>query len=166
MFEALGLTEEETRIYAELVRQGPCRIDRLPALTRLPPEQIEAALKGLAEQGLLTHTEGARPRVIASPLDIAGEVLLLRRMQELHTARDPGPPAPQLAVQHPSSGGRGLRSWLRNGVSNGLRAVRPGGGCPGRSPPLGQPPARPDTSSTRKRCFLFPAPGPVGKPQG
>ncbi|MFE7394567.1 hypothetical protein [Streptomyces sp. NPDC057582] len=87
MFEALGLTEEETRIYAELVRQGPCRIDRLPALTGLSPEQIEAALKGLAEQVLLTHTEGARPRVIASPLDIAGEVLLLRRMQELHTAR-------------------------------------------------------------------------------
>ncbi|MFB6781767.1 hypothetical protein ACFCX0_31290 [Streptomyces sp. NPDC056352] len=87
VFEALGLTEQETRIYAELVRQDPCRIDRLPALTGPPPEQIEATLKGLAEQSLLTHTEGARPRVIASPPDITGEVLPLRRMQELHTAR-------------------------------------------------------------------------------
>lgn len=87
MFEALGLTEEETRIYAELVRQGPCRTERLPALTGLSAEQIEAALTGLAEQGLLSHTQDARPRVIASPPDIAGEVLLLRRMQELHTAR-------------------------------------------------------------------------------
>ncbi|WP_406388241.1 hypothetical protein [Streptomyces sp. NBC_00887] len=41
MSEALGLTDEETRIYAELVRQGPCRVDRLPALTGLPPERIE-----------------------------------------------------------------------------------------------------------------------------
>lgn len=87
VFEALGLTEEETRIYAELVRQGPCRTERLPALTGLSAEQIEAALTGLAEQGLLSHTQDARPRVIASPPDIAGEVLLLRRMQELHTAR-------------------------------------------------------------------------------
>ncbi|MGW8883729.1 helix-turn-helix domain-containing protein [Streptomyces sp. NPDC055749] len=87
VFEALGLTDGETRIYAELVRQGPCRIDRLPALTGLPAEQIEGALQGLVEHGLLTHTEEEPPRVIASPPDIAGEVLLLRRMQELHTAR-------------------------------------------------------------------------------
>ncbi|MGW9130299.1 helix-turn-helix domain-containing protein [Streptomyces sp. NPDC055681] len=87
MFEALGLTEEETRIYAELVRRGPCGIDRLPALTGLPAERIEAALTGLEKQGLLTRTDGVCPRVVASPPDIAGEVLLLRRMQELHTAR-------------------------------------------------------------------------------
>ncbi|MFE6036601.1 helix-turn-helix domain-containing protein [Streptomyces sp. NPDC056452] len=87
VFEALGLTEEETRVYAELVRQGPCRIDRLPALTGLPPERIEVSLTGLAAQGLLTRTEGEEPRVIVSPPDIAGEVLLLRRMQELHVAR-------------------------------------------------------------------------------
>ena len=35
VFEALGLTDGETRIYAQLVRQGPCRTDRLPALTGL-----------------------------------------------------------------------------------------------------------------------------------
>ncbi|MFI6611990.1 helix-turn-helix domain-containing protein [Streptomyces sp. NBC_01336] len=86
MLEALGLSEEETRVYSELVRMGPCEIRRLPGLVGLAAERVEAALTNLTDLGLLSRTAGAQPRVIASPPDIAGEVLMLRRLQEVHTA--------------------------------------------------------------------------------
>ncbi|MFG3700542.1 helix-turn-helix domain-containing protein [Micromonospora sp. NPDC047620] len=87
MFQALGLTETETRLYTLLIRADPCREDSVAELLGVPPEQASAAVDGLAAKGLLTRADGNRTRLIVSPPDIAGEVLLLRRMQELHTAR-------------------------------------------------------------------------------
>ncbi|MFE5914973.1 helix-turn-helix domain-containing protein [Streptomyces wedmorensis] len=87
MLTALGLSEDEARIYVELVRRGTCRTDRLPGLCGLPPERVEASLAALSSQGLLSHTRGDPPQVIASPPDIAGEALLQRRTHELRTAR-------------------------------------------------------------------------------
>ncbi|MFD5205727.1 helix-turn-helix domain-containing protein [Streptomyces anulatus] len=84
MLEALGLSDDEAEIYVALVRSGPSRADSLPAL---PEQRMSAALQGLAQKGLLTRSAGPGSRFIASPPDIAGEVLLLRRMQELHLAR-------------------------------------------------------------------------------
>ncbi|KRV49416.1 hypothetical protein AQ490_20750 [Wenjunlia vitaminophila] len=85
--DALGLTGEETHIYTELVRFGSCEVERLPALLGLEPGRIDQALHVLADQGLVTLEGRETPTVIASPPDIAGEVLLLRRMQELLAAR-------------------------------------------------------------------------------
>ncbi|MFJ6699375.1 hypothetical protein ACIQM4_25310 [Streptomyces sp. NPDC091272] len=48
---------------------------------------VSGALEGLVAKGLLTRTAGEPAQLIASPPDIAGEVLLLRRMQEFHLAR-------------------------------------------------------------------------------
>ncbi|MGS2620058.1 helix-turn-helix domain-containing protein [Micromonospora sp. LZ34] len=87
VFRALGLTETETRLYILLVRTEPCWEDAVAELLGVPPEQASAAVDGLAAKGLLTRVEGDRTRLIVSPPDIAGEVLLLRRMQELHSAR-------------------------------------------------------------------------------
>ncbi|WP_392673567.1 TrmB family transcriptional regulator [Streptomyces sp. LN785] len=87
MLEALGLTCDEAELYQVLVRSGPCWADRLPALPGVPADRTAAALDGLAAKGLLSRTAGGRARLIASPPDVVGEVLLLRRMQELHTAR-------------------------------------------------------------------------------
>lgn len=87
MLEALGLTSDEAELYQALVRSGPCWADRLPALPGVPSDSAATALDGLAAKGLLSRTTGGRARLIASPPDIVGEVLLLRRMQELHTAR-------------------------------------------------------------------------------
>lgn len=98
MLEALGLSEEETHVYTELVRHGPCETRRLPGLVGLTAERVEAALTKLTELGLLSRTSGARPRVIASPPDIAGEVLLLRRLHEVHSAHAA---LGRLALAHP-----------------------------------------------------------------
>ncbi|GAA1371590.1 TrmB family transcriptional regulator [Streptomyces beijiangensis] len=87
MLEALGLTCDEAELYQALVRSGPCWADRLPDLPGVPSVRAAVALEGLAAKGLLSRTTGDRARLIASPPDIVGEVLLLRRMQELHTAR-------------------------------------------------------------------------------
>ncbi|WP_327712558.1 helix-turn-helix transcriptional regulator [Streptomyces sp. NBC_00464] len=99
MLEALGLSEEETRVYSELIRTGPCEIRRLPGLVGLAAERVEAVLTNLTDLGLLSRTAGAQPRVIASPPDIAGEVLLLRRLQEVHTAHAA---LSRLALAHPA----------------------------------------------------------------
>ncbi|MFE7710819.1 TrmB family transcriptional regulator [Streptomyces sp. NPDC057486] len=87
MLGALGLTDVETTVYAELVRRGSCGIQELPALCALHSTDVEIAVRGLAEKGLVTVSADSRAHVTAAPPDIAGEVLLLRRMQELHSAR-------------------------------------------------------------------------------
>ncbi|MFJ7949657.1 TrmB family transcriptional regulator [Streptomyces sp. NPDC096354] len=86
-FDALGLSETEARLYAQLVRSGPRRADELQDLIGVSAGRASSAANGLAAKGLLTRSEGERALVIVSPPDIAGEVLMLRRMQELHTAR-------------------------------------------------------------------------------
>ncbi|MFF5920793.1 helix-turn-helix domain-containing protein [Streptomyces flavochromogenes] len=90
MLEALGLTDDEAELYVALVRSGPSptdEFDRLPGLPDLPGGGVSGALEGLVAKGLLTRTAGEPAQLIASPPDIAGEVLLLRRMQELQQAR-------------------------------------------------------------------------------
>ncbi|MFJ2088988.1 S8 family serine peptidase [Streptomyces sp. NPDC087901] len=90
MLEALGLTDDEAELYVALVRSGPSptdEFDPLPGLPDLPGAVVSGALEGLVAKGLLTRTAGEPAQLIASPPDIAGEVLLLRRMQELHLAR-------------------------------------------------------------------------------
>ncbi|MCW3817755.1 hypothetical protein ONA91_25205 [Micromonospora sp. DR5-3] len=87
MFRALGLTDTETRLYTLLIRTDPCWEDSVAELLGMPREQALTAVDGLAAKGLLTRAEGHRTRLIVSPPDIAGEVLLLGRLQELHAAR-------------------------------------------------------------------------------
>ncbi|MFB7225260.1 TrmB family transcriptional regulator [Streptomyces sp. NPDC056227] len=86
MFEALGLTHDESALYRLLALRGPCRVTKLAGLLRLPEPRAEAAAEGLVAKSLVTRTDEEPPRLIVSPPDIAGEVLLLRRLQELHTA--------------------------------------------------------------------------------
>ncbi|WP_157744412.1 helix-turn-helix domain-containing protein [Micromonospora viridifaciens] len=58
----------------------------MPQLLDVSPEEAAAAVDGLAAKGLLTRVEGRPAHLIVSPPDIAGEVLVSRRKQELHTA--------------------------------------------------------------------------------
>ncbi|KRV50446.1 hypothetical protein AQ490_15275 [Wenjunlia vitaminophila] len=87
MLEALGLTEEEARTYAALVRSGACPKEQLATLTGLSSGAVGRALDGLTSHGLVSRDEPDGRRVAAQPPDTAGEVLLLHRMQELMTAR-------------------------------------------------------------------------------
>jgi DNA-binding CsgD family transcriptional regulator/DNA-binding MarR family transcriptional regulator len=53
----------------------------------LSVEQADAVFGGLAAKGLVTSTTGPAKRLIAAPVDVAGEALLLRRLEELQAAR-------------------------------------------------------------------------------
>ncbi|MER7420892.1 LuxR C-terminal-related transcriptional regulator [Micromonospora peucetia] len=59
----------------------------LPVLVGLSPADAEAALSGLVAAGLLAVAEHDLNAVTAAPPDLAGEALLLSRLQELHEAR-------------------------------------------------------------------------------
>ncbi|MFL9683699.1 MULTISPECIES: TrmB family transcriptional regulator [Streptomyces] len=87
MLDALGLNDDESLVYAELVRRGTARYEELDVLPGVTRTRARAAVQGLAALGLATVAENDPPRVIAAPPDIAGELLVLRRMQELCTAR-------------------------------------------------------------------------------
>lgn len=87
MLEALGLSTVEARVYEALVRLRSATPAELCADLDLRADQAAEAYGTLSAKGLLTMTGGRFGRLIASPPDIAGELLLLRRMEELQSAR-------------------------------------------------------------------------------
>ncbi len=88
MLQALGLTATESQVYQLLVESGRCGIDRLGQLLGRPADRyLDEALTGLADKGLVTITDDRPAQLIPAPPDIAGETLLLLRMNELQSAR-------------------------------------------------------------------------------
>ncbi|MEV6104031.1 helix-turn-helix domain-containing protein [Streptomyces sp. NPDC051940] len=87
MLEALGLSSDEERVYRALVTDGPQRADELRDQLGLLAEQADEVIGRLAAQGLITHGTEDRTELSAAPPNVAGEVLLLRRMAELQSAR-------------------------------------------------------------------------------
>jgi DNA-binding CsgD family transcriptional regulator/sugar-specific transcriptional regulator TrmB len=59
----------------------------LRAQLDLSVEQADAVFGSLAAKGLVTSTTGPAKRLVAAPVEVAGEALLLRRLQELQAAR-------------------------------------------------------------------------------
>lgn len=87
MLEALGLTATESQVYRLLVGLGRSGADRLGKLLGQNSTHLDEALAGLAHKGLVTVTDDRPAQLIPAPPDIAGEMLVLLRMNELHSAR-------------------------------------------------------------------------------
>ncbi|NYV74096.1 helix-turn-helix domain-containing protein [Streptomyces sp. UH6] len=87
MLQALGLSADESRVYHLLAGSGRSRIDRVGQSLGMSGGQLDGILVGLADKGLVTVTDDLPPQLIPAPPDIAGETLLLSRMQELQSAK-------------------------------------------------------------------------------
>lgn len=87
MLEAVGLTPIEERAYRTLIRYPSMAPADLRAQLGLTVEQSDAVFGSLAAKGLVTSTTGPTKRLIAAPVELAGEALLLGRLQELQAAR-------------------------------------------------------------------------------
>jgi DNA-binding CsgD family transcriptional regulator/DNA-binding MarR family transcriptional regulator len=87
MLEAVGLTAIEEQVYHALVRARSMSPAEIRQRLELSSEQADAAFGSLAAKGLVTSTAGPSKRLVVTPVDVAGEALLLRRLQELQTAR-------------------------------------------------------------------------------
>ncbi|WP_393062303.1 helix-turn-helix domain-containing protein [Streptomyces sp. LN549] len=87
MLETLGLSTNESQMYQFLVRSGRMCTDQVRQRLNLSDAQTEEATQGLVAKGLVTLTDERPARLVASPPDIAGEELLLTRMNQLRSAR-------------------------------------------------------------------------------
>ncbi|MEV5766731.1 helix-turn-helix domain-containing protein [Micromonospora sp. NPDC052213] len=85
--EALGLRPDEARVYAAVAPARTVSRTDLYSVVGLPSPEVETALSGLVAAGLLAVDDDEPDAVTAAPPDLAGEVLLLRRLRELHEAR-------------------------------------------------------------------------------
>lgn len=87
MLEAVGLTPIEEQVYRALVKAHSMSPAEIRQRLELSSEQADAVFGSLAAKGLITSTAGPSKRLVVSPVDVAGEALLLRRLEELQTAR-------------------------------------------------------------------------------
>ena len=87
MLEAVGLTPIEEQVYRTLVKARSMSPAEIRQRLDLSGEQADAVFGSLAAKGLITSTAGPSKRLIVAPVDVAGEALLLRRLEELQTAR-------------------------------------------------------------------------------
>ncbi|KWW99886.1 Transcriptional regulator [Carbonactinospora thermoautotrophica] len=89
MLEAVGVTQDEERVYLALLRERWADATDLGKSLGMPEEQVAEALAGLAAKGLVTRAAGDGPVVAARP-DLAVEALVARRYAELQEARIAG----------------------------------------------------------------------------
>jgi DNA-binding CsgD family transcriptional regulator/DNA-binding MarR family transcriptional regulator len=87
MLKAVGLTPVEEQVYRALVRARSMSPAEIRQRLDLSSEQADAVFGSLAAKGLVTSTAGSSKRLVVAPVDVAGEALLLRRLEELQTAR-------------------------------------------------------------------------------
>src|SRR5215475_8203796 len=87
MLEAVGLTPIEEQVYRTLVKARSMSPAEIRQRLDLSGEQADAVFGSLAAKGLITSTAGPSKRLVVAPVDVAGEALLLRRLEELQTAR-------------------------------------------------------------------------------
>ena len=87
MFEVLGLSPDEERVYRFLVARPDEPASALPVAAGLPRHQLQAVVAALERKGLVTRTASRPVRFVAAPPESGLEVLLLQRFQELERAR-------------------------------------------------------------------------------
>lgn len=87
VFEALGLSALEERLYVALIDTPSGTVRELSNLLHVSTGQIQRTLGLLREKGLVTETATRPRRYIPSPPEVSVEVLILKRQEELHHAR-------------------------------------------------------------------------------
>ncbi len=83
----LGLDEAALAVYERLVDRSPSTVDELRTAVLLPMNRLQEALETLESRGLVSRVAGSPARYGAISPDIAMEVLLLEREEEIKRAR-------------------------------------------------------------------------------
>lgn len=86
LFEILGLTESEERVYLYMLDADDRSEEALSAALDIPPKTLQRALASLISHGLAVRDpEGSD--IVPNPPDIALEALIRRRQEELERVR-------------------------------------------------------------------------------
>ena len=87
MLEALGVRDEDEAVYRELLSRTQAGVDELAEVVDDDALHVEAALTRLEELGLVSRLPGQPLRVRAARPDVAVDVLVSRRQEELARAQ-------------------------------------------------------------------------------
>lgn len=87
MFEALGVTALEEKVYRTLVDSPRLTAVELAEANGVTTDRIRRAVRNLERSGLVHRRAGPPARYLPAPPDVAVETLILRRQEELHRAR-------------------------------------------------------------------------------
>lgn len=87
MLEALGIAEVEERVYQLVLDLPAATAAELARAGDLSSSAVHKALASLQANGLVSRTPGSTPRFSPVRPDIAVEVLILRRQEELERTR-------------------------------------------------------------------------------
>lgn len=87
VFEVLGLSPDEERVYRMLIARPDEPASALPGAAGVARHQLQTVVASLERKGLVTRTATRPVRYVAAPPESGLEVLLLQRSQELQRAR-------------------------------------------------------------------------------
>ncbi|MFK4038616.1 helix-turn-helix domain-containing protein [Nonomuraea wenchangensis] len=87
LMEGLGVTVAEETAYRALLRHGPATLAELAAETGSSAAAIRRLLPRLEDLGLTSRVAGRPLRLVATPPDIAVDILVARRQEELTHSR-------------------------------------------------------------------------------
>jgi DNA-binding CsgD family transcriptional regulator len=87
VLDVFGVSADDERIYRCLLRQPGTSPEELGRATGQSERDAQLALDRLADLGLVTRLAGRRPRLVATRPDVAVDVLVARKQQELAGAQ-------------------------------------------------------------------------------
>ncbi|QYC39703.1 Sugar-specific transcriptional regulator TrmB [Nonomuraea coxensis DSM 45129] len=87
LLEGLGVTVAEETAYRALLRHGPATLNELGAETGSSAAAIRRMLPRLEDLGLISRVAGRPLRLVATPPNIAIDILVARRQEELTHSR-------------------------------------------------------------------------------
>ncbi|MGW4802326.1 TrmB family transcriptional regulator, partial [Nonomuraea sp. NPDC004297] len=87
LLEGLGVTVAEETAYRSLLRHGPATLSELAAETGSSAAAIRRMLPRLEDLGLISRVAGRPLRVVATPPNIAIDILVARRQEEITHSR-------------------------------------------------------------------------------
>ncbi|WP_262380067.1 helix-turn-helix transcriptional regulator [Nonomuraea sp. PA05] len=87
LLEGLGVTVAEETAYRALLRHGPATLSELAAETGSSAAAIRRMLPRLEDLGLISRVAGRPLRLVSTPPNIAIDILVARRQEELTHSR-------------------------------------------------------------------------------
>jgi sugar-specific transcriptional regulator TrmB/DNA-binding CsgD family transcriptional regulator len=87
VFEPVGVSELEERVYRLLLTQPGSSVSHLARLASISEGRVRSALDSLQGKGLASRSATKPPRFMPARPDLAMEVLILRRQEELERVR-------------------------------------------------------------------------------
>ncbi|SEF66857.1 Sugar-specific transcriptional regulator TrmB [Nonomuraea solani] len=87
LLEGLGVTVAEETAYRALLRHGPATLSRLATDTGSSAAAIRRMLPRLEDLGLISRVAGRPLRLVATPPNVAIDILVARRQEEIAHSR-------------------------------------------------------------------------------